>query len=118
LAEDYQEWLQWVTEPIRPYLVTRLMACVYQRLQLPNDALSFNEAKDYAARLARESEKMVWLVLSRRVSIRVDATGKEDLPVEATPDMPCEPHLVIGGKRVHFGLTEGNVLRQIDERRR
>ena len=118
LAEDYKEWLAWANVPIRPYLVTRLMACVYQRLQLPDDALSFDEAKDYAARLARESKKMVWLVVSRRVSIRFDVTGKEDLPVEATPDMPCEPYAVIGGKRVHFDFTEGNVLRQIDEPRR
>jgi hypothetical protein len=49
----------------------------------------------------------VWLVLSRRVSIRFDATGKEVLPLEPTPDMPCEPYLVIGGKRVHFDLTGG-----------
>ena len=49
-------------------------------------------------------------VLSRRVSIRFDATGKETLPLEATPDMPCEPYAVIGGKRVHFDFTGGNIL--------
>jgi hypothetical protein len=96
----------------------RLMACVYQRAQLPDDALTVEMAKDHAARLARDNKKMVWLVLSRRLSIRIDATGKEDLPAEATPSMPCEPYLVIGGMRVHFDLTGGNVLRQIDERRR
>jgi hypothetical protein len=90
------------------------MACVYQRLQLPDDALSFNEANDYAARLARESEKMVWLVLSRRVSIKFDATGKADLPGEATPDMPCEPYVVIGGKRVQFDITGGTDVRQVE----
>ena len=53
------------------------MACVYQQVQLPDDALSTEAAKDYAARLARESKRMVWLVLSRRISIRFDATGKQ-----------------------------------------
>jgi hypothetical protein len=94
------------------------MACVYQRAQLPDDALTVEMAKDHAARLARENKKMVWLVLSRRVSIRFDASGKADLPAEATPDMPCEPYLVIGVKRVNFDFTGGDVLRQIDERRR
>jgi hypothetical protein len=107
LAEDYEEWLGWVTEPIRPYLVTRPMACVYQRLQLPDDALSFNEAKDYAAQLARESEKMVWLL--RRVSIRFEATGKADPPAKATPHMPCEPYVVFGGKRVQFDFTGNSI---------
>ena len=115
LAEDHKEWLLWATVPIRPYIVSRLMACVYQRIQLPDDALSTEAAKDHAANLARDSKKMVWLVLSRRISIRFDATGKADIPAEATPEMPCEPFLVIGGKRVHFDFTGGNVLRQIDE---
>ena len=64
--------------------------------------------------LARENKKLVWLVLSRRISIGFDATGKEGLPIEATPDMPCVPHLIIGGKRVQFDFTGGNDLRQIE----
>jgi transcriptional regulator with XRE-family HTH domain len=118
LAEDYKEWLAWANVPIRPYLVSRLMACVYQRIQLPDDALSIEVAKDYAAKLAMETEKMVWLVLSRRISIRFDATGKADLPAEATPEMPCVPYVAIGGMRVNFDFTGGNVLCQIDEPRR
>jgi hypothetical protein len=54
-------------------------------------------------------------VLSRRISIRFDATGKADLPVEARPDMSCVPYVAIGGRRVHFDFTGGNVLCQIDE---
>jgi hypothetical protein len=57
---------------------------------------------------------MVWLVLSRRISIRFDATGKEDLPARATPDMPCVPYLVIGRKRVHFDLSGGSDKRQMN----
>jgi transcriptional regulator with XRE-family HTH domain len=114
LAEDYQEWLAWANEPIQPYVVMRLMACVYQQRQLPDDALTIEAAKDHAARLARDNKKMVWLVLSRRVSIGFDETGKEGLPIKATPDMPCVPHLIIGGKRVQFDFTGGNNLRQIE----
>jgi hypothetical protein len=115
LASDYEEWLLWANVPIRPYIVIRLMAVVYSRIQLPDDALSSEAAKDYAARLARESKRMVWLVLSRRVSIRFDANGEADLPAEATPEMSCVPYAIIGGKRVHFDFTKGTVLCQIDE---
>jgi transcriptional regulator with XRE-family HTH domain len=59
MAEDYQEWLLWANEPIRPYIVMRLMACVYQQIQLPDDALTIEAAKDHAARLARDNKKMV-----------------------------------------------------------
>jgi hypothetical protein len=59
------------------------MACVYQRAQLPDDALTIEMAKDHAARLARENKKMVWLVLSRRLSIRIDATGNAEVPINS-----------------------------------
>jgi hypothetical protein len=118
LADDYKEWLAWANIPIRPYLVRRLMACVYQRIQLPDDARSIEAATDYAAKLARESKRMVWLVLPRRISIRFDATGEADLPAEATPEMPCVPYVIVGGKRVHFDFTGEIALRQIDEPRR
>ena len=40
--------------PIRPYIVSQAHRPVlYQRLQLPDDALSSEPAKDYAARLAQ-----------------------------------------------------------------
>jgi transcriptional regulator with XRE-family HTH domain len=45
LASDYDEWLSWANVPIRPYMVSRLMPCVYQQSQLPDDALSILAAK-------------------------------------------------------------------------
>src|SRR4051794_40749808 len=30
IGEDYREWLDWANEPVRPHLVLRYMACVYQ----------------------------------------------------------------------------------------
>ena len=39
VAEDYEVWLAWANEPVRPYVVIRLLACVYQRVQLSDDAL-------------------------------------------------------------------------------
>jgi hypothetical protein len=114
-AEDYQEWLDWANEPIRPHLVLRWTACVYQRLELPDDALEAGAAQEYASCLARDRRLMVCLVLSRRLSVGFDSTGNEYKRLEATPEVPCEPYVVIGGKRVQFDLSGGGVLHPIDE---
>src|SRR4051794_2319034 len=54
VAEDYQDWLAWANEPIRPYMVVRLLACVYQRVELPDEALSPVGAEAFAADVARD----------------------------------------------------------------
>jgi hypothetical protein len=84
-AEDYKDWLRWAEEPVRPYVLLRYMACVYQRVELPDDALTPEAAEEYASRLARERKFKVCLVLSRRISVWYDATGKEYARTEATP---------------------------------
>jgi hypothetical protein len=57
----------------------------------------------------------VCLVLSRRVSVWYDAEGNRVGRTEATPESPCAPYAVIGGKRVQFDFGGGAVLRPIDE---
>jgi transcriptional regulator with XRE-family HTH domain len=115
LGEDYRDWLAWANQPVRPHVVLRYLACVYQRIELPDDALDPEAAELFASDLARERRFKVCLVLSRRISVWYDATGREYARTEATPEMPCEPYAVIGGKRVQFDFGGSNVLRQIDE---
>jgi hypothetical protein len=96
-------------------MVVRILACVYERVELPDEALSPEAAEAFAADVARDRKFKVCLVLSRRVSVWFDATGKESERREATPDLPCEPFTVIGGRRVQFDFDNGVVLRSIDE---
>lgn len=56
-----------------------------------------------------------WLVLSRRASIQFDEAGRRSGRVEATPETPCEPYAVIGGRRVQFNFGGGVGLRPIVE---
>ena len=90
------------------------MACVYQRVQLPDDALDPEAAEAFAANIAREKKMRAWLVLSRRVSIYFDMDGNRRGRIEATPEMPCEPFAVVGGHRVQFDLDAGVAVRPID----
>ena len=113
VAEDYRDWLAWADEPIRPHVVVRLMACVYQRVQLPDDALDPEAAEAFAAEVARGRRLRTWLVLSRRVSVAFDVEGKRRGRLEATPEMPCEPFAVVGGNRVQFD-DAGVAVRPID----
>jgi transcriptional regulator with XRE-family HTH domain len=115
LGEDYREWLTWANEPVRPYVVLRYMACVYSRVELPDETLAPEAAELFASDLARERKMMVCLVMSRRLSIGFDSTGKEYKRLVATPEMPCEPYALIGGKRVQFDFTGGDILRPIEE---
>lgn len=117
-AEDYRDWLAWANEPIRPYVVLRLLACVYQRIELPDEAMDPEAAQQFAAGLARDRKRMVFLIMSRRLSIGFDATGTAYSRTEATPDMPCEPYAVIGGRRCQFDFSGSDVLRPIDEPKR
>jgi transcriptional regulator with XRE-family HTH domain len=112
--EDYKDWLAWASEPVRPYVVVRLMAAVYQRVDLPDDSIEFEKAEAFAADLARGRRMKVCLVLSRRVSIWYDAEGKEAGRLEATPQLPCEPFMTIGRRRVQFDFDGGVELRPID----
>lgn len=143
--EDYKDWLCWTSEPIRPYVVVRLLACVYQRIQLPDErscrsektpaphgngqagmalepsrcpfseeALVGESAGAFASDLARERKMRAWLVLSRRVSVDFDAEGRKGGRIKATSEMPCEPFLVIGGRRVQFDFDGRVGLRPID----
>jgi hypothetical protein len=87
---------------------------VYQRIELPDDALDPEAAEVFAARLARERKRMVCLVLNRRLSIGFDATGNESQRLEATPEIPCEPYVEIGGRRYLYNLSSYASIRPVD----
>lgn len=147
---------------MRPYVVVRLMACVYQRVQIPDEALTGESAEAFAANIVREKKMRTWLVLSRRVSVYFDADGRKQGQrtskglkpkgfrktghagsplnevsrsgppwkprgfnvrwpcgrkggrIEATPEMPCEPYMTIGGRRFQFDFDGGMGFKPID----
>lgn len=99
---------------MRPYVVVRLLACVYQRIQLPDDSLTGEAMEAFADDIAREKWMKAWLVLSRRVSIYFDAEGRKCGRIEATTEMPCEASATIGGHRVQFDFDGGMGLKLID----
>ncbi len=114
-AEDYADWLAWADEPVRPYLVLRWTACAYQRVELKDEALEPEAAEGYAGRVARERGVMACLVLSRRLTVYFDASGRVYGRREATPEVPSQPYAGFGNQRCQLNLGGGEVLRPIDE---
>jgi transcriptional regulator with XRE-family HTH domain len=92
---DYLEWQRWLNEPVPMELIVRLMAAIYCRECLPEE-LTPVEAEQFAAQVARDRQRQVCLVASRRLSIYFDEQGN----VIARNEV--QPFVQIGGKRFLF----------------
>jgi hypothetical protein len=120
LQEDLEVWLKWANEPIRPYLVVRLMPAIYSQGELPDEIRSAEEAQRYASEFAKEHRLRVCLVLSRRVSVYFADDGSFQYASEAVPGgEPNQPYTKIGGRRCLMSPTEhGIALREVAWSRR
>jgi transcriptional regulator with XRE-family HTH domain len=115
----FAEWNAWASEPIRPYLIIRLMAAVYSPHDLPEEIQSVEEAEAYAAHVARTRRLRCCLVLSRRISVWIEADGSISGATEAVPGEPNTPVTRIGGKTCLMKFTDhGIALQQIHWPRR
>jgi hypothetical protein len=92
-------WNAWADEVIRPYLVARVMAAVYCSGQLPDDALAPAAAETYASSYAKEHGWKVCLVMTNRVSIWFDETGRLTGRDVAQPGVPNGPYVTLGRGR-------------------
>ena len=110
----FEEWNAWANEPIRPYLVIRLMAAIYCPHELPEEIQSVEEAEEYAGAIARERRMRCCLVLSRRISVWIAQDGSISSVTEAVPGQPNMPVTYIGGKACLMKtLDHGIAIRQI-----
>jgi len=110
----FAEWNAWANEPIRPYLIVRLMAAVYSPHNLPEEIQSVEEAEVFATNLARTRHLRCCLVLSRRISVWIEADGSISGVTEAVPGEPNTPVMRIGGKPCLMKtLDHGIALQQI-----
>jgi hypothetical protein len=102
--EDWQErlraWEGWVSEPAPMHLVVRLMAAIYVRKSLPAEVTTQEQAEAWACGYARQHRWRVCLVLSRRLSVWIDAEGQVEARTEARPSEPNVPFMQVKGRRL------------------
>ncbi len=102
--ELLREWERWASEPVPMCLVVRLMAAVYVRKDLPAEVTTPKEAEAWACAFARQHRFRVCLVVSRRISVWIDAQGQVEARTEATLGHPNMPFMQL--KRQRFLLEE------------
>lgn len=101
-AEDHREWKQWADTPVKPRLVVRLLACVYNPWPLPDHIKTQEQAEEHAAQIARTQRRKVALIWSRRLTAYFDEDGQKSSTEEAKPGEPNSPWVQIGGKRISY----------------
>ena len=67
VEEDLADWYHWANEPVRPYIVLRLMAAIYCPVEIPYEVQSAEEAEAYASALCRGHHMRACLGPSRRI---------------------------------------------------
>lgn len=100
--EFFEAWLQWVNEPIKPYLVIRLIAAIYSSRAVPPEITTMVAAEKWASTVAGEIKKRCCLVWSRRISCWFSEDGTLIERTEAAPGEPNTPWIKIGGKGPAF----------------
>jgi hypothetical protein len=100
--EFFDVWLAWVNEPIKPYVVIRVMAAIYSSRPVPPEITTMEEAERWAGAVAWEIRKRCCLVWSRRISCWFSEDGTLRERTEAVPGEPNVPWIKIGGKGPAF----------------
>jgi hypothetical protein len=67
------EWQAWANEPTPMCLVVRMMAAVYAKHALPVEIMTVEAAEAWACEFAREHRCRICLVVSRRLSVWLNA---------------------------------------------
>ena len=86
-----RRWNEWANQPITPHLIVRLAPGFFLGQHIPEGVATPQEMENNASRLAESTGNTVWLILSRRLSIRFDEDGISRAVSEASPTEPCEP---------------------------
>ena len=110
----FLEWNEWANEPIRPYLVVRMMAAVYCQHRLPPEIESVEEAEAFAADFSKTHGLKSCLVLSRKISVWFSENGSIKNVTEAVPGSFNVPVMKVGSRHCTTKVVDhGLALQQV-----
>jgi transcriptional regulator with XRE-family HTH domain len=99
--EDYiEQWNRWADEPVPMHAAVRYVPGFFAGIDLPGGVTTPEQALAWAVETAKQKQKKVVLVVSRRVSWTVHEDGRADGPFVATPDEKAQPWMALG--KSHF----------------
>ncbi|MCY2927896.1 MAG: hypothetical protein NTV86_00090 [Planctomycetota bacterium] len=80
-----------------------MIPAVYKTQRLPESVTTIEQAQEHASQTARQWNRLVCLVWSRRLSVYFDEQGQVEVRAVATPDRHVAPFMRIGNKRFLLG---------------
>ena len=105
VQRDREEHERWLDEPVPMQVVIRWMAAVYSTVELPPGAADDPvKAKAFACEVARERHRKVCLVVSRRLRVWFDETGRGT--ARTGPETPG-PFMQLKGRRFLLTIGQG-----------
>jgi len=74
--EQEEAFEKWVSEPIQPHYILRIIPTIYQSYDLPGNFPTEDRIIEYVAGVAKEKHKQALLCLSRREKISINEKGE------------------------------------------
>lgn len=71
-----EEFEKWVSEPIKPYYILRIIPTIYSSYDLPINFPTEEQSIEYVAGIAKEKQKKALLCLSRRENVSINEKGE------------------------------------------
>ena len=100
-----RRWNEWANQPITPHLIVCLVPGFFLGQHIPEGVATPQEMEKYASRLAESTGNTVWLILSRRLSIRFDEDGSRRAVSEAARPSPVNHFL-------RYGVFNGDLFQR------
>lgn len=119
IDRDRQEcvvaWNKWADQQVPMHAAVRYVPGFFAGIDLPGDVRTPEQALAWAVETARQKQKKIILVVSRRISWTVHENGVADGPFNATPDSNAMPWMALGSKPFLPSLGRGENIKT-DER--
>ena len=106
-----RQWNEWVSQPIKPYLVVRMMYGFYVKFDLPDGVETADQIRNHASCIAKRFNRKLCLVMSRRISMWYEEDSTCEKITEAQPGIPNIPTMRFSGsdKDVTFHQKSGGM---------
>jgi len=74
--EQEEEFEKYLSEPVRPYYILRIIPTIYQSYDIPINFPTEEQIINYVAEIAKEKQKQALLRLSRRENVSINEKGE------------------------------------------
>jgi transcriptional regulator with XRE-family HTH domain len=108
--EYVEQWNRWADQPVPMHAAIRLIPGFFAAIDMPRDVTTPEQALAWAVETAKQKQKKIILVITRRVSWTIHEDGRADGPFVATPDEKALPWVSLGKTPFLLSLRPGESI--------